>query len=216
MSLDRWWSSVRRYDAGVLTMTSVALTIALLAVYAVAVRTSAGQRWDVAAFGDVSPLHDVAAGPASMLRDTAPLLLAVVAVALGALAVRRGRWRAALAGALASWASLVGATVMRDVVLERPMLGGHGYVQNTLPSGHVAVVTALTLAVLLLWPGPTPPRWAVLGGAGVVVAVAGASVVTYAHRPSDVVAGCLVGLLATVLACWLVRVPLAPLGPGAA
>ncbi|MFC8597449.1 phosphatase PAP2 family protein [Isoptericola sp. NPDC057191] len=215
MTVDRWWSAVRRYDAGTLAVTSVLLVVALLADYGFAVRTAAGQRLDVAAFGDVSLLHDLFGTPAGWLRDAAPVLLAAAALVLGVLALAHGRWRSATAGALATGAALAAATVLRDVVLDRPMLGGHGYAQNTLPSGHVAAVTALALAVLLLWPGvrPAPPRWAVVGGAGVVAAAAGASVVTYAHRPSDVVAGVLVGVLATTLSCWLVRPPLAVAEP---
>ncbi|MEL7976762.1 phosphatase PAP2 family protein [Isoptericola sp. F-RaC21] len=211
MRIDRWWDAVRRYDAGTLMVTSVVLALALLADYALAVRTASGQRLDVAASGDASLLRDLVGAPAALLRDAAPPLLAVVVAVLGGLAVLRGRWRPALAAALAAAGAAALATVLRDVVLDRPMLGGHGDVQNTLPSGHVAVVTALLAALLLLWPAAraVPPRWAVLAACGCAVVVGVAAVVADAHRPSDVVAGLLVGLLASTLACWLVRPSLA-------
>lgn len=211
----RWWDAVRGYRPAAWGSLVAGLACALAAVYLIAVRTGPGQAADVRAFSWVSPLHDLANGPAERWRAAAPVLLAAVVAGCALHAWRARRRRRVVAGLLGVAAALPAATVLRDELLARPWLGDHGYAHNTLPSGHVAVVTALAAAVLLLWPATGVPRGAVVTATGVVAATAAASVVTYAHRPSDVVAGLLLGLLAPALACWAVRPPLPAASPRA-
>ena len=73
---------------------------------------------------------------------------------------------------------------------------GYSYVENTLPSTHVAWVTACVVAVLLLWPGRRSPGL-VLAGALVVWLACIGNVVGYAHRPSDAVASVVLVLVVT-------------------
>lgn len=165
-------------------------------VYALAVRTGAGQRWDAGSFSDVVVLHDAAGGFFRLLRDSLPLLLAVAVVPAG-VAVAARAWRRLAAAAVVLAVSATGARVLRDHVLTRPDLGDNGYPQNSFPSGHVAVAAALCVAFVLLWPGGAGR--AVVASWGTVAALSAvANVVTFAHRPADVVGSLL--LVGTVAA----------------
>jgi membrane-associated phospholipid phosphatase len=105
--------------------------------------------------------------------------LALVVVA--GVAVVRRRPGAAVAGIALVLLSQV-ATQGLKAALPR-----EGTAENSLPSGHVTVITALVVATLLVLPAAL--RW-VAGAVGLVV-VAGASVAVMAagwHRPGDVLA----------------------------
>ncbi|WP_139123135.1 phosphatase PAP2 family protein, partial [Cellulosimicrobium cellulans] len=138
-----------------------------------------------------------------------PVAGAVVVAVLGVVALVRRAWRDLLAAVLVA-AGTVGVAIGLRELLERPDLGGFGYAHQTFPSGHVAVVGGLCVAVWLLWPRPSSRPAA--GWAGLAVtAVAGlASVVTYAHRPSDVVGSLLVAAAAAVAVSWALDVPTVP------
>jgi membrane-associated phospholipid phosphatase len=170
---------------------------ALAALYAWTVRTPGGQAADVALFARAQAANAVLEGPASALRVGLPavLLVAYLGVALDAL--RRGRRRALLASVVLVGAALPLARGLRESWLGRPYLGEHGYLENTFPSGHVALAGALAAAVAVLWPW-AGRGLAAGGGALAVGLVAAASVVGHAHRPSDV-AGSV--LLVAALAC---------------
>jgi membrane-associated phospholipid phosphatase len=166
-------------------------------LYVGAVRTPGGQAADVALFARAQSANAVLGRPASALRVGLPAVLsaAYLGVALGAL--RRGRRRALLASVVLVGAALPLARGLRESWLGRPYLGEHGYLENTFPSGHVALAAALGAAVAVLW--PWAGRGLAAAGAALAVAlVAAASVVGHAHRPSDV-AGSV--LLVAALAC---------------
>lgn len=164
-------------------------------VYVLCARTAAGQRWDAGTFRDVVVLHDAAGPLFRVVRSSPPLLLAAAAVPAG-LAVAARAWRRLAAAAIVLAVSAAGARVLQDH-LARPYLGDHGYPQNTFPSGHVALAAALCVGFVLLWPGGAG-RAVVAAWGGVAVLSALANVVTFAHRPSDVVGSLL--LVATVTA----------------
>ena len=188
-------SRVRRLGlAGV----GLALLGTLGLLYLGAVRTAAGQEQDIVLFADAQSANAVLEAPASLLRSTLPLVLAAVCTVLAVVAVTERRWRSLLASAVLVGAAALAARWLRTV-LERPYLGDHGYLENTFPSGHVAITTALAVAATMLWPGPSRRGPAVV--ATVVVAVACAvSVVGHAHRPSDVVGAVLLALGVACLA----------------
>ncbi|MFP3714959.1 phosphatase PAP2 family protein [Puerhibacterium sp. TATVAM-FAB25] len=186
-----------RWSAVALAVAGACCLVALAVLYLGAVRTAVGQAADVALFARAQAANAVLERPASALRVGLPAVLlgAYLAVALGAL--RRGRRRALLASAVLVGAALPLARALRESWLDRPYLGEHGYLENTFPSGHVALAAALAAAVAVLWP------WAgrglvAAGGAVAVALAAGASVVGHAHRPSDVVGSV---LLVAALAC---------------
>lgn len=172
------------------------LGCSFLGLYALAVRTRAGQAHDVAAFSAVSGLHQWFGGFAGCLRGGLPLLAAVSVVGLGISALRQRRGRA-LAGAGIVLLALPAARVLREE-LGRPRLGEAGYDFNTFPSGHAAALGAFLVAGYLLlpsaWRGTGTTRALVL----VITVGAFASVVSYAHRPSDVAGGVLLAGVAGV------------------
>lgn len=105
--------------------------------------------------------------------------LALVVVA--GIAVVRRRPGAAVAG--------IALVLLTQVATQglKAVLPREGTAENSLPSGHVTVITALVVATLLVLPAAL--RW-VAGAVGLVV-VAGASVAVMAagwHRPGDVLA----------------------------
>jgi membrane-associated phospholipid phosphatase len=121
------------------------------------------------------------------LVDVASVGLVLAVIVVVALARRRP-------GAAAAGVALVlltqGLTQGLKAVLPR-----EGAAANSLPSGHVTVITALVVAAVLALPAAL--RW-VAGLLG-VVGVAGASVAVMAvgwHRPSDVIAA--LGVIAAV------------------
>lgn len=185
----------------------LALVVAVfVALWAASHLTVAGQQADAGAFRTLAPLHDAGRDLAGALRRGLPVACAAVVAVLGVVALVRRAWRDLLAAVLVVLGTVGIALGLREVLV-RPDLGEHGYAYQTFPSGHVAVVGGLCVAIWVLWPWPASR--AVAGWAGLVVtAVAAlASVVTYAHRPSDVVGSLLVAAAVTVAVVWLLDVP---------
>lgn len=182
---------------------AVAFAVAFAVFSVVAVRTHAGQHADIEVFVAVQALGDTVEYAASWLRAGLPMALALVCLPLVVRAVRAGRWHDVAGAAVIVVVSFALTTVLRLYLIDRPNLGDLGYPENTLPSGHVSAAAGLAIAAVLLWPAATR-RLAALG-AGVVIAVAClASVVGYAHRPSDVVASV---LLVGAVACATTALP---------
>ncbi|MGH1561892.1 phosphatase PAP2 family protein [Mumia sp. DW29H23] len=170
----------------------------LAALYGGAVLTGEGQVVDASAFTGVARFDTVGVDPAGALREVAPLLALVVVVVMAVAALRRGRSRDVAAAVVIVGASFVAARALK-AVLDRPYLGDNGYLDNTFPSGHAAGLTALLVAAVVL--APPSARTARLSVVLATVAAVGgyASVVSYAHRPSDVVGAVLVvAVVATV------------------
>ena len=121
------------------------------------------------------------------LVNVASVGLALVVVAGIALARRRP-------GAAAAGVALVLLTQVLTQGL-KAVLPREGSAENSLPSGHVTVITALVIAAVLALPAALRVVVGLVGTVG----VAGASVAVMAvgwHRPSDVIAA--FGVIAAV------------------
>ncbi|SKC37358.1 hypothetical protein [Krasilnikoviella flava] len=189
----------RRHHA----VRAAALAVGFVVLYVAGVVAPWGQRVDELAFnvltGAGAPLRHVA----GVAREVLVLGLGVVVAVLAVRALRDRRWPA-LAASLALAAAAALAFVLRGAVLPRPV---HdvllGYPYNTFPSTHVAATAALALVLVALWPsrgsvGPVVVREAAL--AAVVLACV-VNVVTFAHRPFDVLGSLLlVGAVASAVA----------------
>jgi len=185
----------------------LALTVgAFVALWAASHLTVSGQQADAGAFRTLAPLHDAGRDLAGALRRGLPVAGAGVVVVLGVVALVRGRWRELFAAALVAVGTVGVALGIRELLV-RPDLGGFGYPYQTFPSGHVAVVGGLAVAAWILWPWPfsrAAVGWVALAATAVAAL---ASVVTYAHRPSDVVGSLLVTAAVTVVVTWVFDVP---------
>lgn len=171
------------------TATASACTLALVLLYAAAVLTRPGQQVDARLLGVVQQL---AAGPLQewvprIGRGLLPVVMAMAVVVAGVGGLLRRDWPRLVEAALVVLVSVPLSPFIRDR-LPRPD-HGYGYGWNTLPSTHVAAVTALALALVILI--RQRPRW--LDRLLVVVVAFGCigSVVGHAHRPSDALAAVL-------------------------
>lgn len=182
------------------------LVAVFVALWAASHLTAAGQQADAGAFRTLAPLHDVGRDVAGALRRGLPVACAVVVAVLGVVALVRRAWRDLVAAVLVVVGTVGIALGLREVLV-RPDLGGYGYAYQTFPSGHVAVVGGLCVAIWILWPWPGSRAVAGWAGLGVTAVAALASVVTYAHRPSDVVGSLLVAAAVAVAVAWLLDVP---------
>ncbi|MCL2455000.1 MAG: phosphatase PAP2 family protein [Micrococcales bacterium] len=188
-------------------------TLAMAAVYGVAVRTEPGQRLDAALTGLVQ-LGPVVDTVARVARPLVLVVLTVVVVVAGRQAWRRGRRRLVWLVVLVVGAVAVVSPLLRDVVLTRPHLGGFVvYPYNTLPSTHMAVSTALVVAVvLLLLAEGRPVRRAATVLTALLVVEGAANVVMIVHLPADVLAGAMLALAVwsagwASLGAWVSRAP---------
>ena len=177
----------------------VVLFAAFVALYFIAVRSAAGQRLDVTGFAVAASIGGRWPWAYAILRDGLPWLLAAATLLLAVRAVFKRRWRD-LIGAVLAVASAPLLTHILRLVLPRPFLGANGYAYNTFPSGHAAAIGSLLFAIYVISPRRfRGPRLGI--GCAVITAAAGsASVMSYAHRPSDVVGALLVVAMAGVVA----------------
>ncbi len=183
-------------------LAPVALLLGLIALYLWAIRTGTGQDVDVRLFAWAQSANDELSGPAGTLRKLLPVGLGAVAAVLGLMSLRRRDWRPIGTAVVIVVVSAVAARVLRDAVFDRPYLGDFGYRYNTFPSGHVALTASLASAVVVLWAGRL--RGAVIAIGILITALSCvASVIGFAHRPSDALAGVLLVLLVASLTTWL-------------
>jgi hypothetical protein len=179
-------------------LRALGFVIAFALTYVLLIRFAAGQRFDAESFGAVQGLHDVVGSAAKAYRVVVPILLALAAVVCGVIALVQRRVADTVRAALIVVLSF-GIGEGLKLVLPRPDLGGYGYADNTFPSGHVAFAFSAALAAAIIAP-PRARRVVTVVVMLASVGVAWASVVSYAHRPSDVLGGALVvGLVGTVL-----------------
>jgi PAP2 superfamily len=176
-------------------LSAVALlcVLALGAVYAVAVRTTTGQEVENAALSAVGDKPELQERADDDLRDLTERSLVVAAVVVVAIALAQRRPRLAIALVVLVGGSIVSTEVLKRVLLARPPLASStgALAENSFPSGHATVATALAVAFVLA----LPP---VLRGVATVPAALYASVrgwqtVTAGwHRGSDVIGAVLV------------------------
>jgi membrane-associated phospholipid phosphatase len=183
---------------------------ALLTV--VALWTQNGQRFDASTLGAFDALRSDAFVRAYGVRDWLTGALLVVAAVAGVEALVRRAWRAVAASVVLIGLSLVASFAFKaGGLLERAELGDFAYSYNTFPSGHVAAALAAVVAVAWL-----NPRWMTRTALVVIAVACGAiavmSLLSFAHRLSDVLGGVLLtGAIAfaitAVVAPWPRRRP---------
>lgn len=189
------------------------LTVAVVVLYLWAVRTSDGQAADVRLFAVIQGLNSTFGPLATTLRPVLIVAPAFVCAVLGIVALVGRRWQPLTAAVLVVVVSVAGTQALKNVVLDRPYLGDHGYAANTFPSGHVSATLALLVAAALL----RPPAWGwrrSTPGLLVLVAAAAAacaaSLLGHTHRPSDVAASVLLVGAVTALVFAVLGAPRRP------
>jgi membrane-associated phospholipid phosphatase len=163
---------------------------AFIVIYLAAVLTGVGQRLDAISLATLEvlrmdPLTDLFA-----LRSWIPIALIVAVGVLVVVALARRRRAAAFRAVCVVGLTYVVSQVLKDDLLGRPDLGDFSYDYNTYPSGHVAVSLAAAVAICWLLPRASG-RALAIGLGGVTMCVALFSVLSFAHRASDVVGGAL-------------------------
>jgi len=176
-----------------LPLAALALTcaLALVAAYAVFVRTHAGQRVDEAALsGRLASAH--ARHAADQLLTTISVgSLAVALVLLAGQALLRRRVAQAVAAVAIVLGAVVLSEVLKHLVLPRPELVPTALERNSFPSGHTTTAFAVGVAAVLA----APPRWRRAFAVGALLygtAIGVATVAAGWHRPSDVAGALLV------------------------
>jgi membrane-associated phospholipid phosphatase len=193
-----WW----------LTAAAVVALLAAGACYVLFVRTATGQRFDNdALLGSYQQYSVTRAADNAALRRISADSFALVLVGLVVIGVARRRVWLGLGAAFTAGITVAGASVLKHVVLSRPLLvpTDGTLLANSFPSGHTATAVSCALALMLV----SPPRWR-----GLVAVVAGfyawgvaAEVQTAGwHRPSDSVgAALLAGAVVSLVAAFFVR-----------
>ena len=173
------------------------LTIAMGAVYLLAVRTQWGQYLDQQAYltllgtGASADLpHMVGLGSITDYR-----LWTVAAALIIGLGFVAGRCWSLLPLLLLPIAGILLAQFLRDEVLLRPDFVGDAWLSNTFPSGHAAAAAGCVAAIVRAAPRRVAPVLAILG-VGWLTLVGQDLMVWGWHRPSDLIGSI---LLATAL-----------------
>jgi membrane-associated phospholipid phosphatase len=189
--------------------------VSFVLLYLLSVGTAAGQqldeatmRWTAAAFPQNGWAQALLTGVSA-----GSVLLAGAALAT-VTALTRGL-RMAVLSTLSAAVVLLGAEVLK-LALTRPALSVQA-LANSFPSGHVAAVTGLAVALVLATPVSRWRRVALIGTTPVVALTGLATVVLEWHRPSDVLGSVLLGVVVGVTAarwehgtrfaptCWVTR-----------
>lgn len=166
-------------------------TAGIVATYLLAVWTTTGQYVDNLAMAGLSTAAPDVGWAVTVLGIISPFTVLVAAVTITGLAwLSRGHLLGlAVAGTLVG--TIVISQVLKDVLIRPPLQDT--VASNSLPSGHVAAVAALVVALALAVPRALRGTVALLGV--VIVAVTGlATVVLEWHRPSDVVVAALLAV----------------------
>lgn len=172
--------------------------VAFVLLYLFSVGTAAGQQLDEAAMQWTAAAVTQDGWAEALLTGISAGSVLLVGAALAVVTALVRGLRAAALGASSSVVVLLGAEVLK-VTLIRPELSMQA-LDNSFPSGHVAAVTGLVVALLLTTP---PGRWrqiALVTGTPVIVVTGLATVVLQWHRPSDVVGSALLGIVVGVIA----------------
>lgn len=171
--------------------------VSLVGVWAIAVRTRTGQRFDDAVLAG----HEVqdswfrwAVFGRAAYNSAIPLVGAVLLCA-AMVAIRR-RWRGGAAAFAVLGGSLATTEIAKHVLITRPNLTGvlAGDGANSFPSGHTTVAVAVAVVVLIV----LPRSWRALGtllAAMAATLVANGTMTVGWHRASDAI-----GAVAIVMA----------------
>lgn len=188
-----------------LRLSSAALVVFAL-VYLFAQRTTYGQEFErEVLLGSGSDLGPFRGGAHAILDQLAAGTVILAGAAACSIAAVRGRMPLALAVGAGVLLTVLSAVVLKEVLLERPVLLGDQAVATarSYPSGHVAAVAALAAAAVVA--APHRLRLAATVAAIVCTSLVGAAVLWVGwHRPSDAVGGLALalgwfGLVAAIL-----------------
>jgi len=172
--------------------------IGFVVLYLLAVRTAEGQRLDQAAMLVISAAARSSSwAEQTLLAVSASSMLLATAAVVVATGLSRGR-RQAFVGAVAAGTVVAGAELLK-LVLDRPTFLT-ATLGNSFPSGHVAAVAALAVALMIALPTSLRRPVAVLVAAPAVGLTGLATIVLLWHRPSDVVGSVLLAVTVGVLA----------------
>ena len=173
-------------------MAAFGVAVAFVLVYLVGVRTRTGQQLDERAF-DGARLGQRSIAPVTLsLLDSLPVIAVVIAflVAVVVTAVRRN-WASFVIAMVAAALANLATQVLKELVLDRPDFGVHGYAFNSFPSGHTTLAASAALVFFLAVSPNLRPMAAAMGA--VFTIVTGVSTLANQwHRPSDVIAALLV------------------------
>lgn len=175
-------------------MAIIALSVALCFVHRMFVTSNTGQIWEYAALQSATDdLPDLHAATSQLLQHLPQVVGVIAILTFLVLTVFRRRWLASLIAAATFGAANLTTQVLKNIVLDRPMLdnGVPYYTGNSLPSGHTTFAAAAVVAVFLV----VAPRWrpaVAFIGAVFATAVGVGTFVEAWHRPSDMVAAYLV------------------------
>lgn len=185
---------------GSFALTIVGL-ISAVAVWAIAVRTTIGQRFDDAVLAG-QQVQDLwfrwAVFGRAAYHSAIPLIAAVLLC--GAMIMIRRRWRGGAAAITVLVGSLATTEFAKHVVIHRPDLTGRfaGDGTNSFPSGHTTVAVAVAVVILMV----LPRSWRAIG---TLVTACGATLVANGtmtvgwHRASDAIGAVAIVMLWTGL-----------------
>lgn len=173
-----------------LVLLTLCCVAAVVALYVIAVRTEEGQRLDERALQTRSVVDDDAREVARNVLETISVSsLAAAGGTLVFIGLVRGRVFLAVSVGVAILGANVTTEALKLRILERPaLLDGVSHPWNTFPSGHSTVAMSLAVGAVLVAPRRLRGTVA-LAGVAYAAAVAGATVVTGWHRPSDTIGG---------------------------
>ncbi|AZZ50804.1 phosphatase PAP2 family protein [Rathayibacter festucae] len=185
---------------------AVLAALGVAVVYGLAVLTPQGQAAENSGLRGADLVFGRATGTAAgALADVTPVSMIGGALLVAAIALIRRRPALALAsvGSIVVTAGLT--QLLKNVVLERPLLveTDSWYTGGSFPSGHTAAAVSVVFALAMVVPGRGRTVVLAIGGA-VVVLVGNLTMAASWHRASDVLGADLVGLASASLACaWL-------------
>lgn len=197
----------RQPRLAVFVVGALGLAAAFVLVYLFAVRTRTGQVLDERAF-DGARLGQRSIAPVTLsLLGSLPVIAVAVALVVGMvlLAIRRN-WITLLVAISAALAANLATQVLKELVLNRPDFGVHGYAYNSFPSGHTTLAASAAL-VIFLAVSPAMRPMAAAAGALFTIVSGVSTLANQWHRPSDVIAsllvvafcGCIAGAVLTRL-----------------
>ena len=169
--------------------------IGVAVVYLVAVRTARGQALEITAMkGRAVQPRKLGEAAEGILGTVSVASLAVLmAIVLSVALIRRNVRLAGIVGFVVA-GSILTTEVLKLKLLRRPQLNVYGDPAaplNTLPSGHTTVAMCVVVAIILVVPRRSQGIVA-LFGTPYPIGIGIATVIEGWHRPSDVLAGCLV------------------------
>lgn len=175
----------------------MAFAVGFVILYVTAILTPQGQQWDAVSLGAFPWLRSDGWLSLYEAREWLPFVLLGIAAVAGIESVIHRQWIAMVTVGCLLLPTALASSTFKGGLLPRPDLGDFAYNYQTFPSGHTAM--SLAAVVAIIWFGP---RWlnpALIVVLGMIVwFVAAASLLSYAHRASDIIGG---ALLVGAFAC---------------